>query len=353
MFKYRGPNGEVIKELRHPDEVFNPDSLNTLAYIPVTDLHPEEGNVTPENADRLQVGQTGKPDNEDPFIGIDVVITRDRAIKSVQMGREELSCGYSCTLDWSAGEWNGEPYDAIQKNIRYNHLALVDRGRAGPQVRLKLDAGDAEEVTDADAQESSKEEEKMKVKIGDKEFEVSEEAGKAINDALKQHDEVVGKLKSDLSAMEEQKAAEAKKADAAQAKLDTAELKLQERADAAPSEEIIKQRVDARIAVLKVAEKVELPKETKLDSMSDLEVKKAVLAAYRPELKLDGKSEEYVSVAFDMASEDIAKAAEGLANLGSKLNQGARADQGEPSAADARAKFTKDSEEAWKAPLSV
>lgn len=40
------------------------------------------------------------------------------------------------------GEWNGEPYDAIQTNIRVNHLALVAVARAGDDARLNMDSQD-------------------------------------------------------------------------------------------------------------------------------------------------------------------------------------------------------------------
>lgn len=60
--------------------------------------------------------------------------------------REECSCGYHCDLDPTPGVTpGGERFDAIQKNIRYNHLALGPGGgwgRGGSTVRLRLDAGD-------------------------------------------------------------------------------------------------------------------------------------------------------------------------------------------------------------------
>ena len=51
----------------------------------------------------------------------------------------ELSLGYNLDLIEEPGEWNGEPYDAIQTNIRINHLAIVESARAGEQAHLNLD----------------------------------------------------------------------------------------------------------------------------------------------------------------------------------------------------------------------
>ena len=39
--------------------------------------------------------------------------------------------------------YNGEPFDFRQTNIRYNHLAIVDEARAGPEARIVLDGEDA------------------------------------------------------------------------------------------------------------------------------------------------------------------------------------------------------------------
>lgn len=50
-------------------------------------------------------------------------------------GLKELSLGYNLTLDETPGEWNGQHYDAIQRDIRINHLALVREARAGEQAR--------------------------------------------------------------------------------------------------------------------------------------------------------------------------------------------------------------------------
>ena len=48
-------------------------------------------------------------------------------------GLKELSLGYNLDLDETPGEWEGQPYDAVQRNIVINHLALVLE--AGPVSR--------------------------------------------------------------------------------------------------------------------------------------------------------------------------------------------------------------------------
>lgn len=55
-------------------------------------------------------------------------------------GKRDLSLGYRCTYDWTPGVFEGKPYDAVQRKLRGNHLALVREGRMGPDVAV-LDHG--------------------------------------------------------------------------------------------------------------------------------------------------------------------------------------------------------------------
>lgn len=63
-----------------------------------------------------------------------------RLITSPEAGEEplrELSLSYFYDPDMTPGEWNGSPYDGVMRNIRGNHLALVDKGRAGRDVAVR------------------------------------------------------------------------------------------------------------------------------------------------------------------------------------------------------------------------
>ncbi|MBG3014860.1 DUF2213 domain-containing protein, partial [Proteus mirabilis] len=59
------------------------------------------------------------------------------ALNQIEGGKIELSPGYRCIYDFTPGEFNGERYDAIQRHIRANHLALVDEGRTGADVAVQ------------------------------------------------------------------------------------------------------------------------------------------------------------------------------------------------------------------------
>jgi len=158
VFLYRNLDGTIRRELRPPDEVGRADSLATLARKPVTDLHPDDF-VTSDNAAELAVGIVDptvvwESDFADGYVKVRGTIQRASAIDSVDDGRVELSCGYTARIDFTPGVWTDaagvvHEYDSVQRDIEYNHLALVDRGRAGKLARLRAD--DAISLTDSEA----------------------------------------------------------------------------------------------------------------------------------------------------------------------------------------------------------
>jgi len=143
IFEYVLPDGSVRREYRDPAEVFVEDSIETLRAAPVTRLHPADM-VTPDTwKDADVIGHVdGAPAREEDLVVAQVVIQDADAIDAIDREKmREVSCGYVCELDLTPGELpSGERYDARQTKIRYNHVALVPRGRAGREVALRLDA---------------------------------------------------------------------------------------------------------------------------------------------------------------------------------------------------------------------
>lgn len=131
------PDLPVVRVYRDEAEVFSKASLNTFARIPVTVDHPREP-VTASNWRALAVGATGEEVLRDgEYLKIGFRIYDKEAIQAVADGKRELSVGYSCALDWAPGTTpDGEPYDARQTDIVANHIAIVDKGRAGAACRL-------------------------------------------------------------------------------------------------------------------------------------------------------------------------------------------------------------------------
>lgn len=142
IFEYHRPDGSVQREYRPPEEVFHADAMQSLEDAPVTDLHPSEM-VVPNNFQSLSRGHCREPGRKDEFVTAHLVVQDAALIKAIDAGeRSEISLGYTCDLDFTPGEINGEKYDAIQRGIRINHAALGPKGwgRAGPDARVRLDS---------------------------------------------------------------------------------------------------------------------------------------------------------------------------------------------------------------------
>lgn len=142
IFPYDQADGSTRRELRPDGEVFDPRSMASLVGVPFTNNHPAIA-LDSQNTQQHQVGTVLAVARRDNLIEARIRLTDENVIKDIGAGKVELSGGYSTEVLDEGGAANGETYDAIQTNIRYNHLALVDEARAGPVARLRLDRGDA------------------------------------------------------------------------------------------------------------------------------------------------------------------------------------------------------------------
>ncbi len=140
IFEYTNPDGSMRRELRLPEDVFAPESLKTYRGKPIIITH-DAGYVDKDNVEEEQIGtilSEGYQDGDD--VRAEIIIHDTDAMK--ECGLRELSLGYNLRLEETPGVWNGQPYDAIQRDIVINHLALVGSARAGEQARLNIDARD-------------------------------------------------------------------------------------------------------------------------------------------------------------------------------------------------------------------
>ena len=333
VFTYLNADGSTRRELRLPQEVFSEDSLNSMKLKPLTNDHPSEL-LTSGNAKTYQVGTLGSdpsswidgygtvhPEEQgrgyssgsDGFhVSISMTITDASAIQDVALGKTALSMGYDCEIEEaSAGAtWCGVAYDCIQRNIRYNHCAIVDIARAGDAARIRMDRADAIQIqqkTESKQEINSKKEinRMKKVTIDGIEYEGEdllvmkfiddhnklEAAGKALDEMKKELDEKEKKL----SALEAEK-------DANKDRADKAEKSLKEAKEQALDNKRLDEAVNARIALLDAASRAEV--EVK-DGMTDLEIKKAVITSLYPTAKLDGKDDVYICARFDAVLEDL------------------------------------------------
>ncbi len=154
VLSYRRADGSLVRELRHPDDVFKPESIETLRGAPVTVDHPGGGLewVTPSNAGQHEVGVVahGEP-AQNKYLDARMSVRRADAIKRIDSKElVECSAAYDCDVVAEKGTFEGQADDQRQVNIVYNHVALLPkgRGRAGSDVRMRADSGDAILVDD-------------------------------------------------------------------------------------------------------------------------------------------------------------------------------------------------------------
>jgi hypothetical protein len=287
VFNYVNDDGSPRCEFRPADEVFRADSLATLPGVPVTRLHPPEM-VRADNFKAYATGHVG--DNvvrDGEKIAATLYVQDAELVTAIERGdMREISCGYTCDLDETPGEINGVKYDAVQRNIAYNHVAVVPIGRAGAEVRLRLDA-----AKNALPPSSGPQEKPMKTeRIDGVDYEIGSDAHKAAVSRRDEADKARAKAHDELQAKFDAQATEL-----AQAKKDIAEL---------PAK--LAAQMQTRAALEQGAKKV-LGGEAKFDGLKDSEVRRQVAQKANPDLKLDGKSEDYITALFDIA---VAKSTE-------------------------------------------
>ena len=328
VFTYKRADGTLQRELRLPEEVFAPATLESLKLKPVTLNHPTEL-VTPENADMLQVGSLGdnpsstnqeyngygeptdlKKLTDGLNVAVDMIITKKDAIDAVINGKQGLSMGYTCDIEMAepGSTWCGVEYDYIQRNIKYNHCAIVDAGRAGDNAKIELRVDSADAVLE-DKLVTKDGGTKMlkKINLDGIDYEAEESVIKALNTEKKRADDAVAELSKfkedsakELSVMTAERDTQKERADKAEEDLAKA------KAEALDSTKL-DEAVNARIELYKNAEKAGV--EVKND-MKDADIKKAVIAKVFPKANLDGKDSAYIDARYDATVEMLAERAD-------------------------------------------
>lgn len=361
VFLYKNADGTIRKELRHPDDVMIPESLESIKMIPVVNGHPSERLVNADNAKRLAVGYTGELVEEQmPYIIANLLVTDKNAVDDIKgKKKNELSLGYTVDLIPDSGTYHGEPYEYRQTNIRYNHLALVDQARAGPEARIALDGDDAEEILKEESEVTNK---MKKVKIDAEEYMLEDNAAGGVERMMKEHEglkkahEELMKDHMMLKDSHEKMMAErdsmrdkdhhdpeavhhplendeiGSKGKEEKDPIDTYGMTSHVRDYEKPSEmenhvvmspknehyprdlphiskvdaAEVNRRVKDRVRLEKLSERY-LDRNTlaRMDSISDLELKKKLILTLQPKANLEGRSETYINARFDSAIEEL------------------------------------------------
>lgn len=82
------------------------------------------------------IGSNITADTDSLMLKADLIIYNPELINAIENGLVELSPGYTGDISESKGRFNGEDYDAIQEVSCVNHLAVVEKGRSGRDLRI-------------------------------------------------------------------------------------------------------------------------------------------------------------------------------------------------------------------------
>ncbi len=144
VFPYLGreigaPEPDRIYQVYRPqEELENPETIASANLVPWIDEHEFLGvEGTPPEKKGVQ-GTTGESARfEYPYLRNSIRAYSDFMKNLIDRGKVELSPSYRCRYEFSEGAFDGQRYDAIQRDIRFNHLASVEEGRTGPDVAVQ------------------------------------------------------------------------------------------------------------------------------------------------------------------------------------------------------------------------
>ena len=291
---YRRADGSVRREFRPPEEVSKVSYLESFSGKPITFLHPKQM-VDSGNVRNVLIGTAnGKAfveDSDDAAVGLMVrapliVYDKQHVAKILKKEFTEISVGYNIRLDETPGVWNGQPYDAIQRDLEVNHISIVPKGRAGI-ARFNLDSDDAVIFTSG---EKMADQTKIRLDNGI-EYDADPEVAVEFEKLRKDHADLV------------KDAAEAKgRFDALQAECDALKEKV-ESAEQVRKDALEKARKEIK-ARADLEKSVSEFKIDNLETLTDREIKEAVIKSVRKDADLTGKSDDYVQAAFEYALED-------------------------------------------------
>lgn len=307
VFPYRTVNDDVVMEAKLPTELLSDSTVESANNKPITDGHPSEL-VTAENSKALMKGFTAENAHVDgDMVKVDMTITDADLIKEIGDGKEELSIGFKTEVVPVQGEYQGVHYDSVQKNIQINHIAVVDKGRAGHSVRI---TGDSAEMVLEDKGESM---ETTKVMLDGANVSVAvsdaDQVAKSNTDLAnlkKQLADAQAKVK-DLQAQIEEAQGKAdkadklkKQADEAQAKADAADKQIAELQGKLKSYEGdgLDKMIEAKLALEKDA-KPFLGDSYDFKGKTDKDIKVAVIKAIDDGFDAKDKSSDYINAFFD------------------------------------------------------
>lgn len=295
---------DVVRVYRPEDEVRATESLRTFSHAPITLGHPDK--VTADNWRDLAKGEVSTEAEWDGNkIKLPLIVKDAEAIAAIEAGTRELSAGYTCALDFTDGVTpDGEAYDAVQRNIRINHIAIVPRGRAGSECRI----GDADARWGASPITFDRKDDDMTDNVKTRTVLIdglSVETTDAGAHALE-------KLQKDMAAQAKALSDAEAKHDKAIADKDAEIDKIKGQLDAANEKILDDAALDQRVAdrAELIGKAGSIAKDVAVKGLSDADIRKAVVTKVLGDAAVADKSDAYIEARFDVLAEDAAKGAD-------------------------------------------
>lgn len=318
------PELAVVSVYRPEEEVFKTDSLSSYAHRPVTIGHPTSG-VSAENWRDVARGSVGGDVVRDgSFVRVPMTVMDQAAIAEVEAGTREISMGYHCRLEFVDGVTpQGEPYQAIQRDLRMNHAAIVPKGRAGSECRIgdswaAFDTAGAREPG-SPVQRDTTTREKVSMKtltIDGHPVELSDAAviavsnlqkqlGTAVADALAKDTALQTALADHAKALSAKDTAHAEVMKAKDVELATKDAEIEKLKATQVDDSKLDALAAARADVIGKAKAIVA--DVKTDGVAIPAIRRAVVVAKLGDAAVQGKSDDYVEARFDMFADAAGK----------------------------------------------
>lgn len=131
----------VYMVYRPAEELNNAETIESFKLTPFINEHPKTllGNINglvATDAKRVEGVFGEKVYFEHPYLKANLRVYSAQTLDSIDLGKEELSAGYTCEWSRENGSFEGVAYEYAQRKIRGNHGALVEEGRSGPDVSV-------------------------------------------------------------------------------------------------------------------------------------------------------------------------------------------------------------------------
>lgn len=306
VFPYVNIDGEVYYQLRHPDDVFKQSSLDTMKMIPMTLEHPKEL-LDKDNTFWHQIGFLGeniRVAEDGKRIIAPYKITDPFAIDTIKEREKiEISMGYTLDLILENGNYDNIDYTHRQTNIRYNHAALVEKGRAGSDVKIILDSMacfDSINFDDYEIKNGGGTVDPKKMVTVQLDTGLSYDAAPEVKIALDAAIAKSKKLQDSLDSANTKKAELVKDNEKLKGNVDSLKADL-EKAQNVNLDEKIQEGIKERSEIIEIAKKVlDAAAIKNIDSMGNSDLKIACIEAHRGSgYKINNDSQDFITGLWD------------------------------------------------------